>query len=125
MNLKAYQVAEIVSGNVVGDDQVLVNSLAKIENGKAGSLSFLGNSKYNKFLKTSKSSVFIVKNDLVLDQPLNKTLIRVNDPNEAFSKLLNLFGNQNLNRTGIDKLSSIDFKCFNWKRCLFRSVFCM
>ena len=54
MNLKAYQVAEIVSGNVVGDDQVLVNSLAKIENGKAGSLSLLGNSKYNKFLKTSK-----------------------------------------------------------------------
>ena len=73
MNLKAYQIAEIVSGNVVGDDQVLVNSLAKIENGKAGSLSFLGNSKYNKFLKSSKSSVFIVKNDLVLDQPLNKT----------------------------------------------------
>ena len=58
MNLKAYQIAEIVSGNVVGDDQVLVNSLAKIENGKAGSLSFLGNSKYNKFLKSSKCNFY-------------------------------------------------------------------
>ncbi|MEJ6765346.1 MAG: LpxD N-terminal domain-containing protein, partial [Flavobacteriaceae bacterium] len=75
MNLKAYQVAEIVSGNVVGDDQVLVNSLARIENGDEGSLSFLGNSKYNKFLSSSKSSVIIVNNDLVLDQPLTKTLI--------------------------------------------------
>ena len=108
MKLKAYQVAEIVSGDVEGNDQVLINSLAKIENGKEGSISFLGNSKYNKFLSSSESSVIIVKNDLVLDQPLTKTLIRVNDPNEAFSKLLDLFGNQSLSRTGIDKSSSID-----------------
>ena len=32
MKLKAYQVAEIVSGNVEGNDQVFIDSLAKIEN---------------------------------------------------------------------------------------------
>ena len=68
MNLKAYQVAEIVSGNVVGDDQVLVNSLAKIESGEEGSLSFLGNPKYNNFLYSSKSSIIIINKSFDLDE---------------------------------------------------------
>ena len=108
MKLKAYQVAEIVSGDVEGNDQVLIDSLAKIENGKEGSLSFLGNPKYNKFLNSSKSSIVLVEDNFVSDQNLNKTLIRVKDPNEAFSKLLNLFGNQSSNKVGVDKLSSVD-----------------
>jgi len=77
MKLKAYQVAEIVSGNVEGNDQVLIDSLAKIENGKEGSLSFLGNPKYNKFINSSKSSIVIVNKSFVSDQNLTKTLIRV------------------------------------------------
>ncbi len=108
MKLKAYQVAEIVSGDVEGNDQVLIDSLAKIENGKEGSLSFSGNPKYNKFLISSKSSIVLVEDNFVSDQNLNKTLIRVKDPNEAFSKLLNLFGNQSSNKVGVDKLSSVD-----------------
>ena len=108
MKLKAYQVAEIVGGDVEGNDQVSIDSLAKIESGKEGSLSFLGNPKYYKFLDSSKSSVVLVTDNFVYDQNLTKTFIRVKDPNEAFSKLLDLFGNQSSNRIGVDKLSSID-----------------
>ena len=108
MKLKAYQVAEIVSGSVEGNDQVLIDSLAKIENGKEGSLSFLGNPKYNKFLSSSKSSIVLVQNDYTIDESLSKTLIRVKDPNEAFSKLLDLFGNENSKRIGVDETSSVD-----------------
>jgi UDP-3-O-[3-hydroxymyristoyl] glucosamine N-acyltransferase len=108
MKLKAYQVAEIVGGDVEGNDQVSIDSLAKIENGKEGSLSFLGNPKYKKFLDSSKSSIVIVADNFVSDKNLTKTLIKVKDPNEAFSKLLDLFGNQTSSRSGIDKLSSVD-----------------
>jgi len=108
MKLKAYQVAEIVGGDVEGNDQVSIDSLAKIENGKEGSLSFLGNPKYKKFLDSSKSSIVIVADNFVSDKNLTKTLIKVKDPNEAFSKLLDLFGNRTSSRSGIDKLSSVD-----------------
>ena len=108
MKLKAYQVAEIVGGDVEGNDQVSIDSLAKIENGKEGSLSFLGNPKYKRFLDSSKSSIVIVADNFVSDKNLTKTLIKVKDPNEAFSKLLDLFGNQTSSKLGIDKLSSVD-----------------
>jgi len=71
-------------------------------------LSFLGNPKYKKFLDSSKSSIVIVADNFVSDKNLTKTLIKVKDPNEAFSKLLDLFGNQTSSRSGIDKLSSVD-----------------
>ena len=58
MNLKAYQVAEIINGVVEGNDQISINKLSKIESGEEGSLSFVGNTKYNNFLYTSKSSIF-------------------------------------------------------------------
>ena len=45
MNLKAHQIADIVSGNVEGDDQISIDHLSKIEDGKKGSLSFFRKSK--------------------------------------------------------------------------------
>ena len=108
MNFKANQIADILNGKVEGDDQISIDSLSKIEEGKKGSISFLGNPKYNRFLYTTKSSIIIVKDDYVLDKPIDNTLIRVNDPNESFSKLLNLFGDDSSDRTGVNDFCSID-----------------
>ena len=94
MNLKAYQVAEIVDGVVEGNDQTSINKLSKIENGDEQSLSFLGNSKYNNFLYTSNASIILVDNDLKLEKPVKSTLIRVENPNESFSQLLNYFSDK-------------------------------
>lgn len=107
MNLKAYQVAEIVNGEVEGNDQVSIDKLSKIESGEEGSLSFLGNSKYNNFLYSSKSSIIIINKSFDLDKPINKTLIRVEDPNKAFSILLSSFNKNKRVLSGIDKNSSI------------------
>ena len=108
MNIKANQIADILNGKVDGDDQISIDSLSKIEDGKKGSISFLGNPKYNRFLYTTKSSIIIVKDDYVLEKPINNTLIRVNDPNESFSKLLNLFDDDSSDRTGVNDFCSID-----------------
>ena len=67
------------------------------------SLSFLGNSKYNDFLYKSSASIVIVKKNLELKEPVKPTLIRVDDPNLAFSVLLEYFNNQQISKTGIDK----------------------
>ena len=108
MKFKAYQVADLVNGNVEGNDQISINCLSKIENGQKGSLSFLGNPKYNKYLYSTDSSIIIIKDDFVLEKPVLKTLIRVKDPNESFSKLLSIFSENKVERNGIHKMSSIN-----------------
>ena len=107
MNLKAYQVAKIIDGVVEGNDQISINKLSKIESGEEGSLSFLGNPKYNNFLYSSKSSIIIINKSFDLDRPVNKTLIRVEDPNKAFAVLLNSFNKNKRILSGIDQNSSI------------------
>ena len=107
MKLKASDVAKLVSGVVEGDKDSTISKLSKIENGDINSLSFLGNSKYNEFLYSSNASIVIVKKSLELKEPISLTLIRVDDPNLAFSILLEHFNNQNVNKRGIDNESSI------------------
>ena len=52
MKFSAQQVADLLKGKVEGDASVEVDALSKIEEGKAGSLSFLGNPKYAEFIYT-------------------------------------------------------------------------
>ena len=107
MVLKAFEVAKLIDGVVEGDDNSSINKLSKIENGDNNSLSFLGNSKYNDFLYKSNASIVIVKKSLELKEDVKPTLIRVEDPNLAFSILLEYFNNQQLTKSGIDSESSI------------------
>lgn len=88
MNFTASQIAELVSGTVEGNTRAEVNRLSKIEEGTAGSLSFLANPKYTSFLYTTDASITLVSNAFVAEKKFKTTLIRVADPYEAFSKLL-------------------------------------
>ena len=107
MELKAFEVAKLIDGVVDGDNNSTINKLSKIESGDKNSLSFLGNSKYSDFLYKSSASIVIVKKSLELKEPVSPTLIRVEDPNLAFSVLLEYFNNQQISKTGIDKDSSL------------------
>ena len=110
MELKAFEVAKLINGVIEGDSNSTINKLSKIENGDNNSLSFLGNSKYNDFLYKSNASIVIVNKSLELKKNVKPTLIRVDDPNLAFSKLLEHFNNQQINRSGIDSQSMISEK---------------
>ena len=107
MDLKAFEVAELINGVVEGDNNSTINKLSKIENGDNKSLSFLGNPKYNEYLYNSSASIVIVNKSLELIKPVKPTLIRVEDPNLAFSTLLEHFNNQQISKQGIDNESSI------------------
>ena len=108
MVLKAFEVAKLIDGIIEGDKNSSINKLSKIENGDNKSLSFLGNSKYNEYLYKSNASIVIVNKSLKLKEDVKPTLIRVDDPNLAFSILLEHFNSQQLNKTGIDPESMID-----------------
>ena len=50
MNYTAKEIANIIGGTIEGDDNVIVNSVSKIEEGKNGDLCFLSNSKWRGYL---------------------------------------------------------------------------
>ena len=110
MQFTAKQISELLNGTVVGDANVHVAELSKIEDGKPGSLCFLSNPKYENFLYTTDASVVIVGIDFVPSQEVKCTLIKVKDPYSAFSILLDKYKEmvgQSANRTGIEQPSFI------------------
>ena len=62
MKFTAKQIAKILNGKIVGNSEVEVNSLAKIEDGKKGDLCFLSNEKYTPHIYTTQASIVIVNN---------------------------------------------------------------
>ena len=52
MKFTAAQIAGILEGDIVGNPDVEVSKLAKIEEGTKGSLTFLANPKYNSYIYT-------------------------------------------------------------------------
>lgn len=94
-------IADLIGGIVDGDPTVLVSAVSPIDNGQAGSLSFLANPKYNDHLLTTASSVVIVNNDLVADARVKATLIRVADPYSCFAILLQKYNEVNRPNSGI------------------------
>ncbi len=94
MEFSALQIATILHGEVVGDNDAKVSGLAKIEEGTAGALSFLSNPKYEEYIYTTGASICIVNRTFEATKELPKTLtlIRVEDAYACFAKLLEVYG---------------------------------
>lgn len=84
----------MLGGTVEGDNDVTVTTFAKIEHGKSGALSFYANPKYEQYVYTSKSSVLLVNRDFQPKQPLEPTLVRVDDAYSALAQLLQYVADQ-------------------------------
>ncbi|MCB0427564.1 MAG: UDP-3-O-(3-hydroxymyristoyl)glucosamine N-acyltransferase [Mangrovimonas sp.] len=107
MKFTAEQIAGILEGDVVGNPNVEVSKLSKIEEGTEGSLTFLANPKYQPYIYTTKASVTIVNKTFVPESPLSTTLIKVEDAYKSFSKLLEYYNMVKMNKTGIEQPSFI------------------
>lgn len=107
MEFTAKQIAGILNGQIEGDPETVITKLAKIEEGVPGSLSFLANPLYTPFLYSTKASLVIIQKEYVLTGPVTSTLIRVDSAEAAFAKLLEMYNQVKLNKTGIAKLSFI------------------
>lgn len=107
MKFTAKQITELIGGRIEGDENVAISTFAKIEEGVEGAISFLSNPKYTHFIYETKSSVVLVNDDLVLEQPVAATLIRVKNAYEAVARLLQLYEQMKPRKTGIDSTASI------------------
>ena len=107
MKFTAKQIAKKLNGKVEGNPKTFIHELAKIEEAQSGSLTFLSNPKYTQYLYSTKASIIIVKNDFKPDQDFNPTLIRVEDPYFAFTKLLEFYQILKTQRNGVSKSALI------------------
>lgn len=90
MQFTAAQIAAITGGEVDGNPMAAVSTVAKIEEGHEGAISFLANPKYTHFIYTTQSSIVLVKRDFVAEHPVQATLIRVDDPYATVAQLLEM-----------------------------------
>lgn len=90
MQFSANQIAALVNGTVEGDGNVTVSTIAKIEEGTPGAISFLANPKYTHYIYTTGSSIVLVNRDFIPEQPVSATLIRVDDPYATVAHLLEM-----------------------------------
>ena len=88
MNFTAQQIAGILEGDIVGDPEVEVSKLSKIEEGTEGSLTFLANPKYKAYIYSTKASITIVNKTFEPENKITTTLIKVDDAYKSFSKIL-------------------------------------
>lgn len=107
MEITAQQIAAYINGQVEGDGQTLICKFAKIEEGTEGAISFLSNALYEHYIYDTKSSVVLVSNDFQPQKTITATLIRVANPYEAVSKLLQLYESMKPKPVGIDSLAYI------------------
>ena len=90
MEFSARSIASLINGTVEGDDNAMVSTFAKIEEGHEGALSFLANPKYLHYIYDTKSTIVLVSKDFVPEHPVSATLIRVDDPYKSIAYLLDM-----------------------------------
>ncbi len=107
MEFTAKTIAEFLHGELVGNPDVTVTTASKIEEGKEGTISFLANPKYMKYLYTTEASIVIVNRDFEPEQEVECTLIKVDDAYQAFASLLELQNQAKPVKTGIDSTALV------------------
>lgn len=109
MQVTARELSHLLNGRVEGDPETLVTGPSKIEEGEPGTITFLANPKYERFVYTTRASLILVNEAFQPAQPITATLIRVSDVYSAVAALLEKFGNASSNgqSSGIHALAFV------------------
>ncbi|MBN2481116.1 MAG: UDP-3-O-(3-hydroxymyristoyl)glucosamine N-acyltransferase [Bacteroidales bacterium] len=108
MNFTAKNIADFTNGEIIGNPDEVVHDISRIEEGKKGTLAFLANPKYEKYLYNTKASIILVNRELVVNGNIKPTLIRVSNAYNAFTSLLELYAGSLADKTGIEQPCFID-----------------
>ncbi len=101
-------IAGILNGTVEGDPETKLNTVARIEEGNAGALTFLSNPRYEPFVYTTGASAILVNKDFKPSKKVAATLIRVDNPYQALASLLAWYEQARPAKKGIHPSAVID-----------------
>ena len=108
MEFDAATIAGFLKGEIEGDPKIKVNTIAKIEEGRPGALSFLANPKYEQYIYSTASSIVLVNKSFVPSSKVSATMIRVENAYEAFASLLQLVDKARPRKKGIHPTAIIE-----------------
>ena len=104
MKKKLKELAEVVGGTVIGDDEVEISGVAAIEAAQTGDITFIAHPKFFPKLAETKASAIIISKEIPSSP---KPLLCVNNPYLAFAKILTLFSQKPYHHGGIDSNARI------------------
>lgn len=82
------EIADLVGGEVVGDEKITIKGVAGIKEAQKGEITFVANSRYLSLLKTTQASAIIVSSQV--KKSTDKPLIVTENPYIAFTKVMEL-----------------------------------
>lgn len=108
MEFTTKEIATLIGGEIKGNEEARIKTLAKIEEAREGDLSFLSNPKYENFLYSTNASAVIVNRTFTPKEIVKTTLILVDDPYSCFTTLLEEYNRlTSIHKTGIESPSFI------------------
>jgi len=107
MEFSANDIATLLNGEVEGNGNVKVSNISKIDQPIPGTLTFLSNPTYTKYIYTTSASIVIVNKDFIPESKLSCTLIRVEDAYAALAKLLDFYTKLKPSKMGIEQPSFV------------------
>jgi len=107
MKFTAAQISDILEGEIIGNPNAEVSTLAKIEEAVSGSLTFLSNSKYSNHIYTTNATITIVNKTFFPENEVKTTMIKVEDAYGAFTKILEFYDQSKDIKSGIEQPSYI------------------
>lgn len=117
MQFTAEMIAGLLNGTIVGDKGATVSTVSSIDGGKAGSLAYLTNPKYEQYIYTTEASIVLVDNTFEPKQELSTTLIKVANVGECVLSLLEMYNASRPRKRGVSKLASISEEAIIGEEC--------
>jgi UDP-3-O-[3-hydroxymyristoyl] glucosamine N-acyltransferase len=109
MQLTSSKLATIVSGELIGDKNIVLTGVNGLSEAKENEISFLGNLKYiTEALKTN-AGIILVANDIDISKFKKKNIIRVLNPKYAYSMVLSIIEKEKIDliKAGIHEFTFI------------------
>lgn len=103
MEFTAEMIAGFLGGDIVGDKTVKVHTVSSIEEGKAGSMAYLVNPKYEPFLYTTEASIVLVDRSFTPQREVKPTLVKVDDAGAAVLRLLEMYNAARPQKKGVSE----------------------
>lgn len=107
MQFTAEMIAGLLNGEIVGDKEATVSTVSSIDGGKAGSLAYLTNPRYEQYIYTTEASIVLVDKTFEPKESVKATLIKVGNVGECVLNLLEMYNAAKPRKKGISKLASI------------------
>ena len=77
MKFTAKIIADFTKGEIIGNPDVAITGVSRIEEGKNGTLAFLANPKYEKFIYTTEASVVLINKDFEINGNLDDIIAEI------------------------------------------------